>query len=202
MLTHGADLSSRSGVEAHPTIPQPLYPRRRWPWVVGALVAIAIAAAAVWYFVLRDTGPANEVTGPSSAPFSVDLPQGWKPLAADQLEQLAGSPLALLKKADGTGVVIINAQPPTAASLQDLAKRLETKLADTIPDFKLIDEKTINVKAGQAASITYAREKKGTANSLVVVPAGGHVYTLSATVPSGEKIAAQQVQAIISSFDA
>lgn len=189
-------------MEAQPTVPQPVYPPRRWPWIVAAIVVLAIAGAAIWYFVIRDSGSSNEVTGPADAPFTLTRPSGWKELSEAQLAQLPGAPLAVLRKTDGTGVVIVNTQPLTSGSLPQLSDKLQTKLKEEIPDFKLIDAKTTNVQAGQGISITYARTSKATVNTLVVVPAGGHLYTLNATVPNGAKASAQQVAQIISSFNA
>jgi hypothetical protein len=170
--------------------------------VVAALVVLALAGGAIWYFVVRDTASSNEVKGPSSAPFTLTKPPGWKELSAAQLAQLPGAPLAVIRKTDGTGVVIVNTQPPTSGNLPQLSDKLQAKLKQEIPDFKLVDARTTTVKAGQGISITYAREEKATVNTLVVVPAGGHLYTLNATVPIGAKASAQQVAQIISSFNA
>lgn len=199
-------------MEAHTTTPQYL-PPRRWPWIVAGVAAIAIAAFLVWFFAFRDTGPETvpgpssvsgpaDVRGPSDTPFTLTLPSGWKALSQDELSQLPGAPLAVMQQTDGPGVVIINTQSPTNATLAALAKQVQTKLQKTIPDFTLINSKTINLPAGQAASISYARPKAGTANTLVVVPAGGRIYTLNAVVPGGEDKAAQQAAQIINSFNA
>jgi hypothetical protein len=110
--------------------------------------------------------------------------------------------LAVIRQIDGTGIVIINTQPQTSASLPQLAEELESKLRQKIDDFKLVRSRIITVPAGQAISITYARTGKGTANTLVVAPAGGHVYTINAVVPAGEEDAARDVAAIIDSFNA
>jgi hypothetical protein len=107
-----------------------------------------------------------------------------------------------MKETDGAAVVIINTQPPSQAGLQALAKEVRKKLATTVPDFKFVGASTINIPAGQAASISYARTKEGTANTLVVVPAGGRIYTLNAVIPGGEKEAAAEAAAIIRSFNA
>jgi hypothetical protein len=188
-------------VEAHSTAPQPYYPRR-WPWVVGAIAAAAVAAFLVWFFAIRDTGSESTVHGPSGAPFTVQLPPGWRSLSSEELSRLPGSPLAVMQQTDGAGVVIINTQPPSSAGLNALAKEVEKKLEATIPDFKLVGVSTINIPAGQAASISYARTKQGTADTLVVVPAGGRIYTLNAVIPGSEREAAEEAATIIRSFNA
>lgn len=178
-----------------------LYPARRWPWVVGGLVVLALVGAAIWFFAIRDSGD-NTVHGPAGADFSLTEPSGWDALPPDQLNSLPGSPLAVIRQKQGGGVVIVNTQPPSAASLTKLSKQLQAKLKKTIPDFKLVSARTISIPAGQALEISYARTSKGTANTLVVVPAGGRIYTLNAVVPGGQKTAAQQVADIINSFNA
>jgi hypothetical protein len=175
--------------------------------VVGAVIALLIAATAIWYFVIRDGGGENPaeagtVQGPSGAAFTLDRPAGWESASQEELDALPGSPLAVLRQTDGTGIVIINTQPQTRASLPALANELESELSQKINDFELVKSRIINLPAGQAISITYARTGKGTANTLVVAPAGGHVYTLNAVVPAGEKSAARDVAAIIGSFNA
>ena len=178
-----------------------MYPPRRWPWVVGAIVALVIAAAAAWYFAIRDSD-SDTVRGPAGAEFTVTRPSGWDSVSSDELATLPGSPLAVLRQTDGTGIVIINSQPQTRATLPQLSDELQSKLKQKISDFKMVKSRIINIPAGQAISITYARTGKGTANTLVVVPAGGHVYTLNAVVPAGEEAAARDVAAIIDSFNA
>jgi hypothetical protein len=189
-------------VEAQPTAPPTYYPPRRWPWVVGALVALALAGAAVWYFAIRDTGSSGTIHGPSDAPFTVAQPQGWESLSEQQLSALPGSPLAVIRQSDGNGIVVINTQAGTKGSLEKLSTKLVSKLQATIPDFKLVTAHTVTVKAGPALTISYARTKKGTANTLLVVPVAGRIYTLNAVVPAGQKAAAQQAGNILSSFDA
>jgi hypothetical protein len=107
-----------------------------------------------------------------------------------------------MQQTEGSGVVIINTQPPTRADLGALSKTVLAKLKKTIPDFKLIGTNTINLPAGQAASISYARPKQNTADTLVVAPAGGRIYTRNAIVPGGQDAAAKQAADIIRSFNA
>jgi hypothetical protein len=169
-------------------------------------VATALAAFLLWFFVVRDTGSnangATTVHGPAGAPFTMTLPSGWRSLSPDDLSKLPGSPLAVMQQTQGSGVVIVNTQPPTNADLNALSKSVLDKLKKTIPDFNLIGSTTINLPAGQAASISYARPKQKTADTLVLVPVGGRIYTLNAVVPGGQKKAAKQAADIIRSFNA
>lgn len=208
-----ADLFSRAAVEAQPTVPQPIYPPRRWPWVVGAIVALAIVGFLVWFFAFRDSGTetvsgSNEVTGPadvqgpSGTPFSLTLPSGWKALSQEGLSRLPGSPVAVMQQTNGSGVLIINTQPASSASVAAVGKTVEQKLRTTIPDFKLVGAGPFNLEAGQAFQISYARTKAGTANTLVVVPAGGRIYTLNSVVPGGDQDAVKQAIDMIKSFNA
>jgi hypothetical protein len=201
-------------VEAQqPTYPQHVYPPRRWPWVVGGLVALAVAGFCVWFFVMRDTGPETisgssdvtgpaDVRGPGGTPFSLTLPSGWKGLSADALSQLPGSPVAVIQQTDGSGVVIINTQPPTSGSLEALSKQIETKLKTSIPDYKPIGTSTLNLPSGQATQISYARTKAGTADTLVIAPAGGRIYTLNSVIPGGDEESVKEAIQIIQSFNA
>jgi hypothetical protein len=190
-------------VEAQqPIYPQHVYPPRRWPWVVGAIAALAIAGFLIWFFVIRDTGPGNEVHGPSGAPFTLTLPSGWRSLSQEELSQLPGSPVAVMQQTDGSGVVIINTQPPTNGSLEALGKQIEQKLKKNTPDYKPIGTSTLNLPAGQAVQISYARTKAGTANTLVVVSAGGRIYTLNSIIPGGDQESVKEAIQIIQSFNA
>lgn len=185
-----------------PTYSQPVYPPRRWPWVVGAVVALLVAGFLVWFFAIRDTGPDNTVHGPSGAPFTLTIPSGWRALSQDELSSQPGSPLAVVQQTDGAGVVIVNTQPPTNASLPALGKEVQKQLKEKTSDYKLIGSSTINLPAGQAVQISYARTKAGTANTLVIVSAGGRIYTLNAIVPGGDKKAVQEAIGIIGTFNA
>jgi hypothetical protein len=167
----------------------------------------------MWFFVFRDsgaetvsgssevTGPA-EVRGPGDTPFSLTLPSGWKALSQEELSQLPGSPVAVMEQIDGAGVLIINTQPPSNASVAAVGKEVEGKLRHTVPDFKLVGAAPLNLEAGQAFQISYARTKAGTANTLVVVSAGGRIYTLNSVIPGGDQGAVKQAIDMIQSFNA
>ena len=163
---------------------------------------MALAAVAVWYFAIRDTGSTSTIHGPSGTPFIVSQPEGWESLPEDQLSALPGAPIGALRRTDGNGIVVINTQPGTKGSLQQLSRKLVSKLRNSIPDFKLVSAHTVLVEAGPALSISYARTKQGTADTLLLVPAAGRIYTLNAVVPAGQEDAAHDAGIILSSFDA
>jgi hypothetical protein len=189
-------------VEVHPTA-TPLYPRRRWPWIVGGIAALAIAGFLVWFFAFRSTGSGNTVHGPSGTPFTITLQPGWNAVPQDQLSQLPGSPVAVIQQSpNGAGVLIINTQPPSSATVAAVGKKVEDKLRHSVPDFKLIGAGPLNLAAGQAFQISYARTKAGTADTLVVVSAGGRIYTLNSVIPGGDQAAVKQAIAMIQSFNA
>lgn len=196
-----------------PTYAQHAFPPRRWPWVVGAIVLLVVVGFLVWFFAFRDTGTqtvsgSGEVTGPAdvrgpaATPFTMTLASGWKALSQEGLSQLPGSPVAVMQQTNGAGVLIINTQPPSNATVAAVGKKVEDKLRHTVPDFKLVGAGPLNIAAGQAFQISYARTKAGTANTLVVVPAGGRIYTLNSVVPGGDEDAVKQAIAMIQSFNA
>jgi hypothetical protein len=175
-------------------------PRRRWPWVVALLGGIAVAAVIV-FLLTRGDDENNAVQSSADSRFTVAQPSGWDSLSQEQLQALPRQPVALLRETDGKGIVVINVNPRTDASLSKLSDQLEARLSRTIPDFKLVESRTVRVNAGRALSLSYARTKKGTATTLLVVPTSRGLYTLNAVVPAGEDAAAKDAASILSSFD-
>jgi hypothetical protein len=175
-------------------------PRRRWPWVFALLGGIAIAAVIVLLLTGGDDG-IDAAPGPADDPFTVTQPPGWEFLSREQLLALPRQPVAVLRETDGNGIVVINVNPRTDANLPALSDQLEARLSEKIPDFKLVNSRTVTVKAGRALSLTYARTEKGTATTLLAVPTSRGLYTLNAVVPAGQDDAARDAAGILSSFD-
>jgi hypothetical protein len=175
-------------------------PRRRWPWVVALLGGIAVAAVIV-FLLTRGDDENNAVQSSADSRFTVAQPSGWDSLSQEQLQALPRQPVALLRETDGKGIVVINVNPRTDASLSKLSDQLEARLSRTIPDFKLVESRTVRVNAGRALSLSYARTEKGTATTLLAVPTSRGLYTLNAVVPAGEDAAAKDAASILSSFD-
>ena len=172
--------------------------------MIGFLTVAVVAAAAI-FVVNRLTGRGNEsgtVKGPSGNPFTFERPSGWKELSRTELDGLPGSPLVVLRRKDGRGILIVNEQARTSHDFAKISSDLDTALPKSVPDFKKVTSHTIGVKAGQAFLYSYTRTKKGTAHSVVVVPSASGGYTINAVVAGGADLVARQVGTMIRSFDA
>jgi hypothetical protein len=185
----------------------PLAPavRKRGRRIAVAVLLVALVAAGGAFAVTKLHGGHNAPAfagGPTSAPFKIARPNGWQSVAPAKLATLKGSPLAVLRRGDGKGLVVINARPKTATNLKGFSQQLDTQLAKRLPDFKRLSARTVTVRAGQAFLYTYLRSSKRTVNTVVVVPGKTRTYVLNAIVPTGARTAARQVGAMLASFDA
>ena len=173
-------------------------------------MALLAIIAAVVFAVLALTGGDDDegagggtttVNGPAGNEFTLETPAGWTEASADQRDAIPGQPLVVLRREDQQGLVVVNVQPGKVKSFDNQVKVLDRRLEKAIPDFRKVGARVVEVKAGKALLYSYAREKRGTAHTLLVVPAGDRSYSLNAAVPAGAKDAAQEVGAILLSFD-
>jgi hypothetical protein len=168
---------------------------------VAAAVVFAVGAFLLINALGGDDEKSASVDGIGGDNLSLEVPDGWNRLSGDELASLPGDPLAVFRRDDGEGLVIVNAQKGRAGKFTQVARQLDKRLARQIPDFRKVRSRTVRVEAGTALLYSYARRKKGTAHTLIVVPAGDHSYTINAAVPAGSQDAAQQAGKIIFSFD-
>jgi hypothetical protein len=145
-------------------------------------------------------GTTISLAAPGGSEVTLEAPDGWKELSAKEVAQLPGSPLAVLRREDGQGLVTVNAHQGTPADLSKLAVDLDRRLRREIPDFRKVNSRTVQVKAGEALLYSYARRTKGTAHTLLVVPAGKRSYTLGAAVSAGSQDAAREAGQILFGF--
>ena len=185
--------------------PAPVAQRSRTKLLAGVVAALVVAAAAVFAVPnLRsdDTGGSSVASGPEGAPFTMDRPAGWKQASTAQLGTTPGRPLAVLTRTDGKGMIVVNVRPKAPSSLRGFTDQLDHQLDKRLSDFKRLEARTVKIRAGEAYLYTYVRKKKGTVNSVVVVPGKDRSYVLNAVVPSGARSAARQVGGMLASFDA
>ena len=193
-----------TAVTGHPVAPDSAAggrrARRLLPLV--ALILLIAGAAAAASFLIGGDEPAATPTldGPASAPFHVEYPRSWRAVDAAQLAQLPGSPLAVLRRRDGRGTVVLTRRAPVTQSFDRLAPGLKRSLDRRFPDFREIGAKAIALGDSRALVYTFARTRTGTAQSVVIVPGRTQSFTLNAVVPPRSPDAAREVGAIIASF--
>lgn len=179
------------------------------------LVALLVIIAAVVLAVLALTGDDDSdsdnkgdsgattvtVQGPAGDEFKLEAPAGWTAVSDEQRQALPGRPLSVLRRDDQQGLVIVNVQAGRVRNFDKQVKTLDRRLNRAIPDFRKVGARIVRVKSGRALLYSYARSKRGTAHTLLVVPAGNRSYTLNGTVPAGANDAARELGAILLSFD-
>jgi len=176
--------------------------------LIGLLAIIAAVAIGVIVLTGDDDsdsggggGGTTTATGPSGNEFTLQIPDGWSEVAADKRQGLPGDPLMVLQRDDQKGLVVVNVQQGKVKNFDKQVKTLDRRLNKAIPDFKKVNARIVNVKAGKALLYSYARQERGTAHTLLVVPAGDKSYTVNGAIPAGENDAAAEMGAILLSFD-
>ncbi len=148
-----------------------------------------------------DDGGDATVRGPSGNEFTLLRPEGWRELPAEERDQLPGDPLAVLHRGEGEGLLIVNASAQREKDLDKVNAQLNRRLRKEVPDFTNVGARVVRVKAGHALLYSYARSRKATAHTILVVPTDDRTYTLNAAVPAGADEAAREVGRILFSFD-
>jgi hypothetical protein len=172
-------------------------------WIAALLVGAALGLGA--FFVVRAlTGNEDEdrtLKGPPGSAFTLTYPKGWTPLSGKELVALPGSPTAVVRRTDRSGILIVNRQSHVSSNFDKLSRQLDRRLKRSIPDFKKVSSHGVGIKAGQAFLYSYIRKRKGTVHSVVVVPMRSGGFSLDAVVRANARDTARQVGAMIRSFD-
>jgi hypothetical protein len=184
---------------ADPTlISAPRRPPRRA--LIAAATLAAVLAGAVAALVLRPDGehaPARLRT----AAFSVVVPDGWRAVRPAELRAVRGTPAAMLRRADGRGVVVVRERPALAGDDRSLTRDLTAQLGRRFEGMKPVASRTVALPGGTAYVYTFARPSAGRVQSIAVAPRAGRTYTLDAVAGAGARDVAAQVGAILRSFD-
>jgi hypothetical protein len=183
--------------------PLPSSSRKR-TLVVALLAALAGAAITIGLLTASagDSGAdrprATELRG---SDFALAYPAGWAPTRADALAKMPGHPAAVVRRADGKGVVIVRRKgTPEDQSLKAMTRDLNAGLSKRFSDFRFVSAKVTPVRGGNAFLYTFVRTEQKTAQSIALVPVGKTTFTLDAMAASGDVRAAREVAAIVRSF--
>jgi hypothetical protein len=191
-----------------PAPPHQPFLRSRAALIGGVVLALAAAVAAVLIFTGGGSDKKGGTVSSSSTSkadaFKISYPDSWTPLSKSKLQSLPGHPLAVIKRKDGKGLVVVRREqgaPPR--DLKTLGTTLGKQLKKRIPDLKLRSQKVVKLKTGPALFTSYIRKKTGTVQSVVVVPASGkRVFTLNTVSRGGANDVARETGRMILSFDA
>ena len=149
-----------------------------------------------------DDKSSNKVTGTSKDSFTLSYPSSWRPLSSKELDKLPGSPLAVVRRKDGKGFVVLRKEGRTPKNLTAFSGDLTRALDKRVPDFQKRSSKTIKIGAGKAFFYSYIRKTNGTVHTVVLVPDGKRSYVLNTVSHGGAEDVARQVARIILSFKA
>jgi hypothetical protein len=177
---------------------------RRWfgfRFVALASVAACLAVAVAALMRSQTDGPEGRLTGPEGHPFTLEYPGGWSALSGKELKELQGSPLAVLRRQDGTSVVTVKKGKHSYRNLRKFDSRLTVVLKARMSDFKKGTAGQTHAREHDALFYSYARTRKHTANTILVVPAPRGSYIINSVTKAGAKGAARQAAKIGLSFD-
>src|SRR4051794_16498720 len=175
-------------------------PRRRGATAGAVLVAIAIAVAAV--LALRLDGERSAPRARSAdGRVSVAVPDGWRALAPGELRKVASAPSAVVRRADGRGLVVVPRGRALGRSTRSLPRALPAQMGRRFRGVKPVSARTVQLDGGPAYVYPFARPAAGAVQSIAVVPRAGDTYTLDAVTGAGAADVAAQAGAILRSFD-
>jgi len=187
---------------ADPALAAAPHTRRRPPLapIAAAVVAIALAGivAVVALRPAGDAAPARYTAGDKA--FSVVVPHGWRALRPAELRAVPGTPAAVLRRADGTGIVVIRERPALAGNSRSLTRDLTAQIARRFKGVRPVTSRTVTLAGGRAYVYTFARPAAGRVQSIAVAPRPGRTFTLDAVAGAGARDVAAQVGAIVRSF--
>lgn len=168
------------------------------------LVLLLLALAAACVFVVKAlTGGEEDSAGKLSGAggFRLSYPEGWQPLSQERLAALPGKPLAVLRRADGKGYVVLRGQKRAPQDFGRFSGDLTRELSRRVPDFQKQSSRLVKIRAGEAFFYSYIRKRKGTVHSVLVVPAGDRSYAFNTVSRGGAQDVARETARIILSFD-
>jgi hypothetical protein len=168
---------------------------------IFAGIAVLVVAAFLLLNGHDNTGNSGgQLTGTAKEHYRLSYPASWRPLSHDELAKQPGQPLAVVRRKDGKGFVVLRKEGRAPQNFTSFSSDLSRALEKRLPDYQKRSSKVIKLAGGQAFFFSYIRQTKGTVHTIVLVPAGKSSYVLN-TVSSGRsQSVARQIARIILSF--
>jgi hypothetical protein len=136
-------------------------------------------------------------TAPGSA-FSVVLPAGWRALTPRQVAAVPSRPIAVLRRADHRGLVLVNEIAPLDGSLKSVTRSLTKRLRGRFAGFRPNGARLVTLRSGTAYLYTFVRGN--VVQSITVASTNGHTYAIDSVLPGDAPDVARQVGRIVLSF--
>jgi hypothetical protein len=164
--------------------------------LAGAVAVLAVIGAVHLAGTASSAGPKAAAGGFTAADdaFHLDVPKGWSAVRGTD----PGSPVAMLRRPDGQGLVIVRRIPALSGDLRTVARALTSELQAELPSFRFLGARLGRVRAGAAFLYTFVRGHN--AQSIAVTRVKGVTYRIDSIVAAGSPDAARQAGAIVGSF--
>ena len=170
--------------------------------VIAAIAGAAVVLAAVVAGLgLRPQSDDTARFQSADQRFSLVLPDGWRALRGAELRAIRSAPVAVLRRTDGRGVVVVHERPALASSSRSLTRDLTAQVTRRFRGVQPVSARTVALPGGPAYVYTFARPSADRVQSIAVAPRGRKTYTLDAVAGAGATDVAAQVGAILRSFD-
>jgi hypothetical protein len=181
----------------------PTTPRRRGLIAAAAGATVVLVAIAAVLALRPHGGDAAKPSRfrPADKRFSLVVPSGWRAVRGTELATTPTAPVAVLRRTDGTGLVVVHERPALASSPTSLTRELTAQVKRRFAGVQPVSARTVALPGGPAYVYTFARPAAGRVQSIAVAPRAGRTYTLDGVAGSGARDVAAQVGAILRSFD-
>lgn len=176
---------------------------RRAVAVLLSAVAGLIASFAMMSLISGGTDTARPALRTFTAPreaFHLAIPTGWSTVDPARLGSAGGAVVAVIRSADGRGLVTVRPTAPVRATGAQLLNGLGRRLRPQFPGFRVLGARFAAVRGGRAFIYTFTRGNGRTVQSLALVSASGRAYEIDAVVPAGDRATARDAGLIIASF--
>ena len=186
-------------------------PRRRskaGPLAAAVIVVLAAAVGVLAFLLLHSdtssrtlTGSAGTHTASANTGFTLRFPKKWQAMSAQELAAIPNHPLAVVRRKDGKGIVVVRAAKGAVGDAAAFAHQLDAEFRKKLPnDYRPVEAKLVVLPAGKAFLFSYVRTKKRTLNTLVIVPVPTRSYVFNAISVPGDKEVAGDIGTILKSF--
>ena len=126
-MTSTVEHQAEAQQQPQPQAPPVAVKQRRRPSkkLVAIVVGVIAAAVAAFSVVTALTGE-DSVEGPNKEnAFKVVLPEGWRAFSEDELARAPGRPLAVMRREDGTGFLVVRRSGRLPKDLSSFTKQLD-----------------------------------------------------------------------------